>query len=263
MPPKVHLVRHAQGEHNATRDYTIRDAVLTAKGKEQCATLRSAFAHHDEIDVVFASPLRRTIQTAALSFGPVLSRQEVSFALLPALQEVSNIACDVGIADIGADVHKFLPDLFTPGELDFDVGKVDASAVTEGWNSKVGRSPDMMSVCMLTKTCLQQGYWAYEKTAISKRAAELRNWLYQRPEAQVIIVTHGAFAHFLTEDWDVEDPMLGTAFKNCEHRVYVFSPGSTAKEAHLEETWESRRKRGGPEVEKDPHVVEEFLKTAA
>ncbi|CAA9956720.1 Phosphoglycerate mutase family protein [Pyrenophora teres f. maculata] len=243
MPPKIHLVRHAQGEHNATRDYSIRDAVLTAKGKEQCAMLRSAFAHHDEIDVVFASPLRRTIQTAALSFGPVLSRQEVPFVLLPALQEVSNIACDVGIADTGADVHKFLPDLFTPGEVDFDVAKVDASAVTEGWNSK-------------------QGYWAYEKTAISKRAAELRNWLYQRPEAQVMVVTHGAFAHFLTEDWDVEDPMLGTAFKNCEHRVYVFSPGSTAEEAHVEETWESRRKRGGPELEKDPHVVEEFLQTA-
>ena len=92
-------------------------------------------------------------------------------------------------------------------------------------------------------------------------------------------MTHGAFAHFLTEDWDVEDPMLGTAFKNCksldndldspkltgsgEHRVYVFSPGSTAEEAHVEETWESRSKRSGPELEKDPHVVDEFLKTAA
>jgi hypothetical protein len=32
---------------------------------------------------------------------------------------------------------------------------------------------------------------------------------------QVIIVTHGAFAHFLTEDWDVEDPMIGTAYRNC------------------------------------------------
>lgn len=126
---------------------------MTAKGKEQCATLRSAFGHHDEIDVVFASPLRRTIQTAALSFGPVLSRQEVPFVLLPGLQEVSNIACDVGVADTGADVHEFLPGLFAHGELDFDVGKVDASAVTEGWNSKVGRSPDMMSVGMLTKRC--------------------------------------------------------------------------------------------------------------
>ncbi|KAG9189106.1 phosphoglycerate mutase-like protein [Alternaria panax] len=244
MPPKIHIVRHAQGQHNATRDYSIRDAVLTAKGKEQCRTLSSAFKHHEEIETVFASPLRRTIQTAALSFGPVLTRKEVPFVLLPALQEVSNIGCDVGIADTADDVQRFLPELFPEGEINFDISKVDASAVTAGWNSK-------------------QGYWAYEKRAISKRASDLRNWLYQRPEAQVMVVTHGAFAHFLTEDWEVEDPMLGTAWKNCEHRVFVFTPESTAEDAHVSETWESRRIRGAQEVETDPHVVDEFLKTAA
>lgn len=98
---------------------------------------------------------------------------------------------------------------------------------------------------------------------------------------QILVVTHGAFAHFLTEDWDVEDPMLGTAYKNCkcmtrdglavldahggagEHRVFVFTPESTAEKAHVEETWESRRSRAPQQVETDPHVVEEFLETAA
>jgi broad specificity phosphatase PhoE len=214
------------------RDYSIPDAVLTAKGKEQCRTLSTAFKHHQNIDIVFASPLRRTIQTASLSFGPVLAREEVPFVLLPALQEVSTQGCDVGIADTAADVMQLLPELFKDGELDFDSNKIDASAVTEGWNSKVGRSPDLpilhQHACLLTKH--QKGYWAYEKQAISKRASDLRNWLYQRSEAQVklsstlssmvlivqvIIVTHGAFAHFLTEDWDVEDPMIGTAYRNC------------------------------------------------
>ena len=32
----------------------------------------------------------------------------------------------------------------------------------------------------------------------------------------MLVVTHGAFTHFLTEDWEVEDPMLGTAWKNCK-----------------------------------------------
>lgn len=120
------------------RDYSIRDAVLTAKGKEQCRALSAAFQHHDEIETVFASPLRRTIQTAALSFGRVLSRPEVPFVLLPALQEVSNIGCDVGLADSAADLQRLLPDLFEAGEIDFDLSKIDASAVTPGWNSKVG-----------------------------------------------------------------------------------------------------------------------------
>jgi hypothetical protein len=168
MPPKIHLIRHAQGEHNATvstrlpycctinavltsqqRDYSIRDAVLTARGKEQCRTLCSAFKHHHDIDIVFASPLRRTIQTASLSFAPALARKEVPFVLLPALQEVSNIGCDVGIADSAAGIRELLPKLFKEGELDFDINKIDASAVTEGWNSKVCPYPDLTSTrCM-------------------------------------------------------------------------------------------------------------------
>lgn len=116
--------------------------MLTAKGKEQCRTLRSNFKHHQDIDIVFASPLRRTIQTAALSFGPTLARKEVPFVLLPALQEVSNLGCDVGIADTAADVQRLLPELFREGDLDFDINKIDASALTAGWNSKVGRSPE-------------------------------------------------------------------------------------------------------------------------
>jgi len=45
--------------------------------------------------------------------------------------------------------------------------------------------------------------------------------------------------------------------------VFTFTPESTAEDAHVGETWESRRSRGAQEVEKDPHVVDEFLKTAA
>lgn len=241
MPPKIHLVRHAQGEHNATRNYDIRDAVLTQKGKDQCRALRSTFAHHNSIDIVFASPLRRTIQTAALSFGPTLARNEVPFVLLPLLQEVSNIGCDVGIADTAADVTRLLPELFKDGELEFDINKIDPSAVTKGWNSK-------------------QGYWAYEKEAISNRAADLRSLLFQRPEAEILLVTHGAFAHFLTEDWDVDDPMMGTAYNNCEHREFIFTSESNAKRAHVTETKDSRARRDFEEKEDDPHVVDE-LKT--
>lgn len=137
MPPRIHLVRHAQGEHNLYRDYTIRDAVLTDLGKGQCRALSAAFKHHEEVDIVFASPLRRTIQTAALSFGPTLSRDEVPFVLLPALQEVGDMGSDTGIADTADDLERLLPDLFANDSLDFDLKRIDASAVTKGWNSNV------------------------------------------------------------------------------------------------------------------------------
>lgn len=56
--------------------------------------------------------------------------------LLPPLQEVSNIGCDIGLAGTADDVKRILPTLFAKGELPFDYSKIDASHVTEGWNSK-------------------------------------------------------------------------------------------------------------------------------
>jgi broad specificity phosphatase PhoE len=116
---------------------------LTPKGKEQCRALSAEFPHHKDVNIVFASPLRRTIQTAALSLGPALSRPEVPFVLLPSLQEVGDIESDTGIADTAEDLKQLLPDLFAADELDFDLGKIDAAAVTKGWNSKVGADPDL------------------------------------------------------------------------------------------------------------------------
>ncbi|KAF2025790.1 hypothetical protein EK21DRAFT_103708 [Setomelanomma holmii] len=204
MPTRIHL-----------HDYEIRDA--TPKGKEQCRALSSVFQYHND---------------------------DVPFVLHPALQEVGDMGSDRGIVNSGEEVKGLLPELFAGDKLEFDLGKIDASGVMEGWIS-------------------DQGYWGYEKKAISKRVSDFRNWLFQRPEAQVVVDTHGAVAHFLTEYWDVEDPMIGTAYKNCEHREFVFTPQSTAEDAHVVETAESRARRGLGEPESDPHVLEEMKKMQA
>jgi hypothetical protein len=84
--------------------------------------------------------------------------------------------------------------------------------------------------------CAQYGYWAADKATVQRRAADLRMWLYARPEphvstlihtfyliaqlpphspltyttiSQVLLVTHGAFLHYLTEDWTGDDPKRG------------------------------------------------------
>lgn len=59
------------------------------------------------------------------------------FVLVPALQEVGDIGSDTGIADTAEDLEQLLPDLFEEGELEFDLGKIDAFEVKKGWNSKV------------------------------------------------------------------------------------------------------------------------------
>ncbi|RWA04348.1 hypothetical protein EKO27_g10755, partial [Xylaria grammica] len=70
MAPVIHLVRHAQGYHNLSRENQwIRDPDLTELGKAQCAELCKKFPYHDKITHLVASPIRRTLFTCQLSFA--------------------------------------------------------------------------------------------------------------------------------------------------------------------------------------------------
>lgn len=129
MPPLVHCVRHAQGEHNlSTALHVLPDPGLTELGEEQCRQLRDRFPYHDRVGLVTASPLRRTIYTALLSFEPVLKANPGSKVVaLPDIQETSDVPCDTG-SDL--DV---LQKEFTEKGLPVDLG-----LLTKDWNNKVG-----------------------------------------------------------------------------------------------------------------------------
>ena len=36
---------------------------------------------------------------------------------------------------------------------------------------------------------------------MKRRAAAMRDWIYNRPEKHIALVTHGGFLHYMTEDW--------------------------------------------------------------
>ncbi|ETN38223.1 uncharacterized protein HMPREF1541_06254 [Cyphellophora europaea CBS 101466] len=236
MPPTVIIVRHAQGDHNVGNKWRLKDATLTKIGMQQCASLAEWFPFHDKVDLMVSSPLRRTIQTAVHSFGPILTRTEVPFLLHPKAQEVSERNCNVGFAKepLKAEVKK----LFEGHDLGYDVGsRIDYDGVEEGWNSK-------------------KGYWGPEKEAVEKRAADMRAWLYERSEKTIVLVTHGAFLHYFTEDWEGYHPSLGSAYHNCEVRQFTFTPESTQGDAHIKETTWSRENRSHV-AEKESVVVAE------
>jgi len=56
---------------------------------------------------------------------------------------------------------------------------------------------------------VQKGKWAPTPDAIQARAKYARQWLRARPEKDIVIVTHGGFLHYFTEDWTGSDKYEG------------------------------------------------------
>ncbi|KAK8231357.1 histidine phosphatase superfamily [Phyllosticta capitalensis] len=216
MPPKtIYLVRHAEGFHNVENRHHLRDPLITPLGHAQCAALRAEFTDHASISLVVASPLKRTIQTAALSLTPALARPDVPFLLLPLAQEIGWKDCDVG--QTADELRALVPGMLSEGDDAVGVevwAKIDYGAVEEGWNSK-------------------KGIYASLLTAVEQRAREMRRWLWTRDEDVVAVVTHGSFLHYLLEDFTGFRPEKGTAFDNCQVQSYEFSADSSAEEPHL------------------------------
>lgn len=184
-PSTTTLVRHAQGYHNiSVANHAIHDPLLTPTGQEQCRILSETFpkAHMDQIELVVASPLKRTIYTALLSFGPVIKQKGLKILLLPELQETSDLPCDTGSS---------LEEI----EKEFAGQPIDTSLMRKlenaDWNSKKGR-------------------WAPNSTAIEDRARDAREFLYGRDEKEVVMVTHGGFLHYFTQDWTDTNRLDGT-----------------------------------------------------
>ncbi|KAL3464972.1 histidine phosphatase superfamily [Aspergillus heterothallicus] len=227
MPPIIHCVRHAQGVHNlCTENHVIPDPLLTDLGNEQCEKLKNSFPRHDKIELIVASPLRRTIYTALQSFEPVFkANPKLKLILLPDIQETSDVPCDTGTD----------PALLQK-EIDEKGLPVDASLVHDGWNVKTG------------------GRYAPTNKAINNRARDARRWLKARPEKEIVMVSHGGVLHYFSEDWEDSSQYQGTGWLNTEYRTYTFSDkvdlddleGQKLDEdnASLMETIESRTRRG-------------------
>lgn len=46
------------------------------------------------------------------------------------------------------------------------------------------------------------GRYAPTNKALKERARAARRWLKARPEKEIVMVTHGGFLHYFTEDWE-------------------------------------------------------------
>lgn len=71
---KLILIRHGETDYTVEQRYCggAIDAPLNEKGLRQARRLRRALAKH-KIDVIYASPMTRTLQTADIALGPIRS----------------------------------------------------------------------------------------------------------------------------------------------------------------------------------------------
>jgi broad specificity phosphatase PhoE len=233
MAPIIHCVRHAQGFHNLSiASHAIRDPLLTPFGQQQCEELQHNFPHHENVELIVASPLRRTLYTALLSFEDDIKNKNITVVALPDTQETSDLPCDTGVP---------VQDL----AHEFEGQPVDLSLLDETWGQKQSR-------------------WAPTAKAIEARAKAARQWLMARGEKEVVLVTHGkssdalikhialhelsqisgGFLHYFTEDWAGCDKYAGTGWANTEYRSYSFVESGDG-EAHLKETADSYKRRAG------------------
>lgn len=147
---------------------------------------------------------------------------------LPELQEASDLPCDTG------SEPAILAEEFGGGKF---AGTVDLGLVKEGWNNKQGR-------------------WSPAASAIEARARDGRIWLrnlarsaqIESGDVDIVVVTHGGYLHYFTEDWEGNEKFTGTGWANTEYRAYEFVDESFRDPAaSLVETRESRAARTGTE----------------
>ncbi|KAI0397792.1 histidine phosphatase superfamily [Xylariaceae sp. FL0594] len=227
MAPIIDIVRHAEGRNN-TEGHAMPDPELTDKGVEQAERLRATYPHGDKVKWLVASPLRRTIYTARIGIRPLVRSGEMPILLMPELQENSARPSDTGtpLSELKLE--------FATGGSSLSPSMVISTRMMEEdggeeWFAKA--TPDSA--------------WWPSLAKVEERARTARN-LFRTlardltgPDERIVVITHGAFAHFLTEDFAGLKPNAGSGvWGNAEVRSYRFRDlhaGADDEDAALEE----------------------------
>ncbi|KAI1113644.1 histidine phosphatase superfamily [Nemania sp. NC0429] len=198
--PVIDIVRHAEAENNVLGHET-RDPGLTSEGKGQCQELRDSYPHMERVKLVVSSPLRRALQTTGIAFAAAAEAAGTDVVLHPDLQENS-----ARPSDTGSPLSTVL------GECLF---RVDATLMggNERWYSKAGTG--------------SRYFPALEK--VEERARAARVWLRDRARElqdgdRLVVLSHGAFLHFLTQDFAGLDVNRGSGvWLNADYRSFEFA----------------------------------------
>ncbi|CZS94528.1 uncharacterized protein RAG0_04475 [Rhynchosporium agropyri] len=201
MAPTIVLIRHAQAQHN----YTIPDPPLTELGfGEQCDALAKHLENElplaQEIELIVVSPMRRTLQTAQQGLGWLMKRG-VPVILKAEFQENSAKPCDTGSSI--SEMAKEWPQ--------FDWSTVDPKFPTN------------------------DGIYECTREGLTARGKAARNFLRNRPEKVIAVVSHAGF---------LRTSVCSRRFENADFRIFDFGKEEEADIPALVE-WELTETKGG------------------
>src|SRR3989344_9086073 len=106
----IYFVRHGEGHHNANNLYSLPDFELTDKGKAQ-AKAAAERVKHLPIELIIASPFKRTIQTMEI-INEVIKKEVVSSDLAVEVKRPTEIAGKRIDAPENLAIRKILDDNF-------------------------------------------------------------------------------------------------------------------------------------------------------
>jgi len=218
---RLTFIRHAEGQHNKDsremenyfpdrlgETMTYWDAQLTPVGREQAYSLAMKLQFNQRAglpELVAVSPLTRTLQTATIAFPDesVHPYRPPFVATSLARERISVHTCD------GRRAKSVLAAEFP---------HVDFSEVTseedEMWEHKEEEpSPQDSRAC-------------------SARGLRLLQWLWERPERDIAVVTHWVFLSHLFRQFPLGD--LQRNFGNAEMRHVTLVPVAAGAAAHDE-----------------------------
>ncbi|CCJ31231.1 unnamed protein product [Pneumocystis jirovecii] len=192
---EIYIIRHAQAAHNKSKNYDLKDPELTEFGKDQAKLLLLHYDHLKELDLIISSPMRRAIETVLIGFDGFLSlknsinihHKSIPLIILPELQEISDRNCDT--CSPLEDLQSQFPYL-------------DFSLCVGNWH-------------------LKTGFFSYDPIMIEKRASWVRDWVSNRHERKIMLVSHMGFIKYLVDS--------SKPWANLEINKFTFDPGNIFK----------------------------------
>lgn len=200
---RQHSPRAWGGDEDFFEDPGLRDTKLSEKGLSLVKSLNERLINGENlfdkatIDLVAVSPLRRTLQTAAIGLNRVLLNAEHNppTVVCPLAAERCYMEADVGRprSVLEAEFPQF----------DYSaLPKDDSAWWYEGSTNEPEWRPPGQYKC-----------GGEPKDAFGNRMIALKKWLAGREESNILLVAH----------WGTINSLTGVQFSNCEIRPFKFS----------------------------------------